>query len=408
MRRLLMVAALVAAVSEPLTAQRLGPPEDRPRLRDVTDTNDAQAYFARGIAAFENDPDGAAAAFYWSARINPASGEALYGRRAALLMKDHGLRSQMLNGYRKPSPEMRRLDSLQFRALMLNPFLYRRFDRTMIVSVIREDVMRRSRQSGGGEPGRIEVDDMIENYLRSGGNDMRAWMAYGSGDFERALRMYDAALGASRNPSYIRMERARIFGMRGQVDSAVAEFNRAIEAQQKDDQKELVVFYDSKAQAEFSIGMLLEGQGDAKGAREAYGRALQEDLSYYPAHLRLGLLALSLQDTTTAASELALASQLAVDEPHVHYVHGYVLTAMRHYAEAVVELKKAVELEPYYALPYLTLGHTYEQLMKGPEALAAYQGFLDHASQMDVQRPRAQERLAEVKEYIESIQTAKP
>jgi tetratricopeptide (TPR) repeat protein len=269
----------------------------------------------------------------------------------------------------------------------------------MLVSVIRDDVMRRSR-ARGGDPGRMEVDEAIENYLRGGDNEFRAWMAYGASDFDGALRLYDAALGSSRHPASVRMERARILGMRGQADSAVAEFNRAVEAQRKDDEKDLVVFYDSKAQAEFSIGVLLEGNGDANGAREAYGRALQEDLSYYPAHLRLGLLALGKKDTSTAVSELALASQLAVDEPHVHYVHGYVLAALQHYPDAVVELRKAVELEPYYALPYLTLGQVYEQLMKAPEAEAAYQGFLDRASQGDVQRPLAVERLGEVKEYL--------
>src|SRR4051812_50123088 len=62
MRRLLMVAALVAAVSKPTAAQRLGPTEQRPSLRDVTDTNDAKAYFDRGIASFERDPETAAAA----------------------------------------------------------------------------------------------------------------------------------------------------------------------------------------------------------------------------------------------------------------------------------------------------------------------------------------------------------
>jgi tetratricopeptide (TPR) repeat protein len=248
---------------------------------------------------------------------------------------------------------------------------------------------------------------MIENYLRSGGNEMRAWMAYGASDFDRALRLYEAAIGPSRDPAYIRLERARIFGMRGQVDSAVAEFNLAVEALRKQDQKDLVVFYDSKAQAEYSIGVLLEGNGNTDGAREAYGRALQEDLSFYPAHLRLGLVALSKKDTTSALSELALASQLAVDEPHVHYVHGYLLAVLHHYPEAVVALEKAVSLEPYYALPYLTLGQVYEQLTKAPEAQAAYQAFLDHASQTDMQRPHAVERLAEVREYL-AIPAGKP
>ena len=401
MRRLLLVAVLSAAVAAPAAAQRLGPKEDRPKLRDVTDTNDANAYFMRGISTFYNNPDEAAASFYWAARINPAWGEALYARRAALMMKDGRLRDQIYNGYRKASPEMQRLDSMQFRALMLNPFLFRRFDRDMVVWAIRENVMRRARMSGGGEePNRIEVDQWIENALRNGGPEMRGWMAYGASDFARALEYYDAALGRTRDKAFIHMERARIFGMRGQVDSAVAEFRRAVEEQQQKDEKKLVVLYDSKAVAEYSVGVLLEGAGDAIAAREAYGRALQEDLSYYPAHMHLGLLALGQGDTATAMSEMALAAQIAPDEPHVHYVNGYVLAVTKQYADAEKALRKSVELEPYYALPYLRLGQVYEHLEKAKEAHDAYKAFLEHAAITDPQRQLATERLAEVDEYL--------
>ena len=74
MRRLILAAALAAAASQPIAAQRLGPPVERPRLRDVTDTNDAHAYYDLGLALFERDARTAAAAFYWAARINPAWG----------------------------------------------------------------------------------------------------------------------------------------------------------------------------------------------------------------------------------------------------------------------------------------------------------------------------------------------
>ena len=49
---------------------------------------------------------------------------------------------------------------------------------------------------------------------------------------------------------------------------------------QKQDEKDLVVFYDSKAHADYSIARAARGgRRRADGAREAYGQALQEDLS---------------------------------------------------------------------------------------------------------------------------------
>jgi tetratricopeptide (TPR) repeat protein len=397
----MMLVALAAAVGRAASAQRLGPVEERPRLRDVTDTNDAQAYYNLGLATFERDPETAAAAFYWAARINPGWAEPLYARRAALLMKDKHTMIRFMEGDRGmlQSPEGRRLDSLQFRALMLSPFLYRRLDRPMFVSYIRESAIRRARMTGE-DPSPTELDFYIEQYLRSASPSMRAWANYGAGNFSAALANYAQALGSARNKASVRLERGRIFGMRGATDSAVSEMRLALEDLRKQDQKELVVLYDSKAMTEFSIATLLEGAGDTDGAREAYGEALQEDLSYYPAHMRLGLLALGKRDTTTALSELALAAQLAAGEPHIRYLHGYVLAATHHFPDALTELKTAVDLEPYYALPYLWLGQVHEQMDHGPEALASYQGFLARASQTDPQRQWATGRVNEIKEIL--------
>ena len=405
MRRLLLAALLSAAAACPLAAQRLGPPADRPRLRDVVDTNDAQAYYDLGLAVIERDPGQAAAAFYWAARINPAWGDPLYARRAALIMSDRGMLNRSFEGGRRrlDAPEFRRLDSLQFRALMLSPFLYRRLDQTMFMSYIREAITRGSRMYGGGDPPRTEIDYEVEQYLRRAGPEMRGWMAYSNGNFTGALKQYEMATGSARNKSGLRLERGRIFGMLGKSDSAVAELRAALTEMRTRDDKELVVFYDSKALAEYSIAVLLEGAGDVAGAQQAYGEALQEDLSYYPAHMRLGLLALGKADTATALSELALASQLAADEPFIRYTHGFVLSATRHYDEGLVELRKAVELEPYYAMPYLRLGQTYEMMGKGQEAVTFYQSFLDHADKNNLMREYAAKRLANVKEILAEL-----
>jgi tetratricopeptide (TPR) repeat protein len=400
MLRRLLIATLALAIGTTLPAQRLGPPADRPRLRDVTDTNDAQAYYDNGLALIERDADAAAASFYWAARINPAWGEAIYARRAALVMRDRGLMRKYFerNYNQRASNDLLRLDSLQFRALMLNPFLFRRLDRTMFQTYYRNEIARAS--GGSNEPSRNEIDYYIDQVLRSSGPGTRGWLAYSAGDFRRALDYFATALDGARDKSGYHIERARIFGMRGQVDSSVAEFDAALGDLRKKDQKDLVIFYDSKAQAEFSKAVLKEGAGDVAGAREAYAQALTEDLAYYPAHLRLGLLALGAKDTTTAMSELALAAQIATDEPHIRYVHGWVLAVAGHDPEALAELKKSVELEPFYALPYLRLGQLYERMGKGPEALAAYEGYLARASLQDTQRQYATERMTEVKEIL--------
>jgi len=405
--RIVVACILAVPCAASLGAQRLGPEVPRPKGA-VADTNDAQAWFDYGVRRFENDPEAAAAAFYWAARLNPGSADAWYARRAALLMTDEGLRRTFVNGGRhaRDSKQLRALDSLYLRALNLNPLLYRRFDKRLLISHITRETLREAQRSGSDvSPG--EVDYVITTWLQRAGPEFRAWVAYGDGKFDEALRLYASAEKATKFKAGVRIERGRILGMRGEVDSAVAQFRLALTEMRSRDTKDLVYFYDSKALFEHTIGILLEQQSDYAGARDAYGKALQEDLAFYPAHERLGLLALGMHDTTTALSELDLAVQIAGDEPFLRYLYGWALGAAGKYQESSEQLKKAVELEPYFALPHVTLGQVYEQLHDGKSAKAAYTAYLARASQNDPRHELATTRLREVTEILNTT-PAKP
>ena len=397
---ILVAASLLSSLPSSLAAQRLGPPPPRPK-GVVADTNDARAYLDFGVSMFELRPAEAAAAFYWAARIDPSMADALYGRRAALLMKDPGLRQMFIQGGRRArdSKQLRALDSLYLRALNLNPLLYRRLDQRLLSAHIAESMQREIRRSGG-DASRSELDFYIERWLKDAGPEYRAWIAYGNGDFSSALSSYAFAAKGTKFKAGIRIERGRIFGMTGQLDSAKAEMRLALAEMRSRDTKDLVYFYDSKALFEHTIGTLLEQQDSLAAAREAYGKALQEDLAFYPAHLRLGLIALGAKDTATALSELDLAVQIAGDEPYLRYVYGWALGAAGRMDDAVVQLEKAVELEPFYAMPYLVLAQIAEMKNDGKRAQSAYTAFLARASQNSPQRPEAETRLREVNEFL--------
>ena len=88
----LLAASVISFTPSSLEAQHLGPQPPRPK-NAVADTNDARAYFDYGVEVFETEPNAAASAFYWAARIDPGMADALYARRAAVLMSDPGLRA---------------------------------------------------------------------------------------------------------------------------------------------------------------------------------------------------------------------------------------------------------------------------------------------------------------------------
>lgn len=92
----------------------------------------------------------------------------------------------------RESKQMRALDSLYLRALKLNPLLYRRLDRRLLMAHIVESTQREVRMSGG-DVSRSEIDYVVEGWLKDAGSEFRAWLAYGSGNFPQALEYYAQA-----------------------------------------------------------------------------------------------------------------------------------------------------------------------------------------------------------------------
>lgn len=286
MRRSTLTTALVAVVaactSLPAAAQRSAAAPKRPKLPALADTNEARNYLDLGVRLADASPAEAATAFYWASRIDPGLSDALYGRRIALLLEDDNLLGKYMADRDRDSKAQRALDSLQLRAVMLNPFLYRRLDVTLLTSYYRRSIQRGTERSGSAQPSSNEIDFAIETWLTQSGPYMRGWMAYGRTDFRAALAYYADALKRTKEKAGLRVERGRIFAMQGQADSAIAEFRLALAEQRKADAKDVVVLYNSKAVLEQGIGLLLEQQDSVAAAREAYGRALQEDLAIGP------------------------------------------------------------------------------------------------------------------------------
>ena len=390
MIRRAICVCLFAVVSVTAQAQNLEIPK-RPALPDGADTNNARAYYDFGLQSLQRDPRLAAAAFYWSARLDPTSADAFYARRVALLLTDARRLERYWRGDKGTlrNAEIRAIDSLYFYSLSLNPFFYEKLERQLQDAVIREIVNRETVASGGAG----ELEYLIDQYLAQAGWGERAFRYYSAGRFPEALSAYANAIKSSHRKHYYRHMRGRLFFQLGQADSALVELKLALEEMRKREQKDLIYVYESKALLEQSVGMAYEQLGDKAAAREAYARALQEDLAYSPAHVRLGYMALTEKDTATAVSELDLAVQLRPNDAGLRHQYGYVLVEANKPVEAEAELKKAIELNPDYAGSHHALGLAYEKQGKSAEAIAAYRAFLAHASKMDLRRSEAEQRI---------------
>lgn len=390
---ILHIAVSLAFVTIAASAQAQRRLPDRPSLPDGEDRNDPWAYYRLANSSLRRNPEKAADAFFWAARLNPSWAEAYYGRRIALLLRDRPKLVRYYEGDRGVIRETMGIDSLYLYALTLNPFLAPQLDH-LLFEVLIQEYSRQYANRTGESPGGVAYE--IEAYLREA-PQWRARLAFRDGKMQSALDLYAQAIPRSKDKGGLIAERGRLFFQVGQYDSAYVNLNQALAELRKADKKDLVFLYESKALMESRIGMIEAAKGNKTGAAEAFGRALQEDLSYFPAHVNLAYLALETGDAETVISEMNLAVDIKPDDPGIRYRYGYALGTVSKLEEAEVQLKKAVELNPDFAAPHFTLGEVYQAGGRRPEAIKEYEAFLALSAANDVRRPEASEVLALLK-----------
>ena len=389
--RVLLFVLVGCVMALPAQAQRMGEPAKRPKLPVGADSNDASAYLALGQRSIDESPETAAAAFYWAGRLDPSSPDALYGRRMALVMKKVSLLKMNYEGGRRAreNKELRSLDSMYFRAIKIDPFLYERYGRSALLMYARQ-----AANINFGSMSQTEINAWFSDQVNEMSPLARARLYAAQGRFDQAVLEYDIANQKIKSP-YIRMEKATALAIQLLNKPALEELKLAIDELRKEDadKEEQVVFYNSKASVEHRIGILYERLGQPDSAKAAFGRAMAEDLAFFAAHIELGKMALKAKDNATAVSELGLAAELATDEPFVHYLYGSTLVATGAHADAVAPLKKAIDLEPVYAAPYFSLAQALEKTGDAAGAKAQYTKFLSIAPRRDPNRAIATQRM---------------
>jgi Tfp pilus assembly protein PilF len=121
--------------------------------------------------------------------------------------------------------------------------------------------------------------------------------------------------------------------------------------------------------------------GNLDAAKDAFGRALSEDLTFYQAHLRLAEIAMGRGDTTTALGEFDQAAQLRPNDGMVRFEYGVALLRAKKFAEGEAQLRKTTELEPYFAMGFYDLALALDLQGKKHEAIEPYKMFVARAPQ---------------------------
>jgi tetratricopeptide (TPR) repeat protein len=394
-----LTVVLLAVAVPLLSGQKAGEgaAPRRPKLPRGADTSSGYDYYRLGLSRLRVNPKEAAAAFYWAERLSPLTAVAYYGERIALLMADPYTLRGYIEGDRRvlASARVRRIDSLQVRAVTLDPFFPRNLDEDLIVTYFTNLVRDRLRQQGA------QVSDgAIEYVVRTAIDDadpsMRARLAYARGNYGQAVAYWAGQERNDPKDANLRALRSHALFLMGAIDSARAELEAALATAQRADAEELKYVYDSKVLWRFQLGRMYELQGSDSAARDAYQRALVEDLSFYPAHVRLAYVALHASDTTTAVRELESAIQVKGDDFSARLLLGIVQAARHAFDSATEHLNHAADIEPWVAYPHFVLGGVRLEAGDRDGAVTEYRRFLALAAQNDPDVATARQRLAEL------------
>jgi tetratricopeptide (TPR) repeat protein len=399
---LLLFAGLLNVSS--VEAQRGGDEPQRPELPADADPNNSAAYHAYGMSRLRTHPKQAADAFYWAMRLDPTQAEPFYARRVALLMSNPRVLVRYMAGERRTirSRDVQSADSLYRHSLMLQPFLYRELDRYMINEYVAE--LSRQIQMENSSLTTSEIEVYLERVMRQSGPSLRGWLEYSDNNMPGALGLYGDALELTKAKAPVHADRAHIYFLLGGYAEAAVEMQAALTELEKNERDNDVFLYYSKEFYELGLGMSLEASRRFDEALAAYGRALQEDLSYFPAHRRMATVALIQGDTAAALASFSLGAAIDGADAALRLEYGALLLGTGDAAGAAAEMRRLTDDEPYFATGWLLLGGALEMSGQTNEASEAYDRFLALARRDHPDRPGVAAHVASLRGGADAAQ----
>ena len=356
--RLALAVAAALAVAPPAPGQQVVP--GRPRLPAEADTNDWQAYYRHGFTLISENPREAREAFRWATRINPERAEPMFAFWVTLRL-----------GTVITAGERAGVDSVRLMSMVRNPFVHRGLE--LYVFQVSPRIWRNKDLNGG-------------------------IVAYAESNFPRAVDLLGRAIrNDPKENLWFRTTRAQAFVGMEQFDSAAVEMAAVRDVLEQEEATETVLIYQSKAFIHYAIGMLEHVRGRMAEAREAMGRALVENLGFYPAHLFLGDAALDEGRNDEAVTEYEAALMTSPPDPVLYLHYGRALANLGRTADAIAAMRQAVKLEPFYALPWLYLARLIEGSGDPKEAIAVYRGFISRT-------PRSDPNLSLARKWLTGLQ----
>ncbi|HEX8701640.1 MAG TPA: adventurous gliding motility TPR repeat lipoprotein GltE [Myxococcaceae bacterium] len=229
-----------------------------------------------------------------------------------------------------------------------------------------------------------------------------AVMSQNEGDIAGAVALYQDVLKRYPDDAASRARLAEIYRQTGDHDRAL-EFSRA--ALMRDPQSTTALkvmmrsYLDRKQLAlaklvavravkidandpelHHTVGLILQQEGDADGARLQFKRALEARADYLPSHIVLAQLALNFEDYPGAEEHLRKILQADGKNAAAHLNLGVAYKGMGQYDKAMQEYDEAEKLDPKMAAIYLNRAIILHRAKDAPErAVELYKKYIGMA-----------------------------
>ncbi|ADO73418.1 Adventurous gliding protein T [Stigmatella aurantiaca DW4/3-1] len=229
-----------------------------------------------------------------------------------------------------------------------------------------------------------------------------AVMAQNNGDIGGAVALYQDVLKRYPDDAQSRARLAEIYRQTGDHDRAM-EFSRAALMREPQsttalkvmmrsylDRKQLAMaklvalralkLDENDPELHHTIGLILQQEGDADGARLQFKRALETREDYVPSHIVLAQLALEAEDYPGAEEHLRRILQAGAKSAAAHVNLGIAYKGQGQYDKAMQEYDAAEKLDPKVAAIYLNRAVILHQAKDAPErAVELYKKYIGMA-----------------------------
>ncbi|MBB3701205.1 tetratricopeptide repeat protein [Flammeovirga yaeyamensis] len=231
-------------------------------------------------------------------------------------------------------------------------------------------------------------------------NNVKSLIEKGSILYEH-LDKFDEAIDLADIAISLNSQNAWGYSLRGKVHYAKSEFNKAI----KDFTKAIILDKGEFAWFYYYRGVSYKANEQLNKAKCDIERAIQVKDSVQNFYYELGLIQNTLDEDLEAIQSISKAIDLCENDVPASYFgnRGSIYSFLGDYDKAIVDLEKAITLDPKYDFAYKIIGYIYMELEKEEEALDNYKKAVD----IDVDYSDAYDKMALCYLILDNMEIAK-